>query len=142
MSMNMDKAKAKKQPKFGRHMKRTNLQFREAGLSPNLNSAHREGPQDGRMLLNEVTPVGFTFFAARPLMVGNEINVTVEHPTRFFSKARIVGCVEIPMSYGIVREEEFKYRVIVEFIPSGEEQKKELQNYFDLVQREVGRKVA
>jgi len=140
--MNLDKAKAKRKPKFGRHMKRTSLQYREAGLGTNLNAPKPLGHQDGRMLLNEVSQTGFIFFATTPLMVGNEISVTVEHPIRFFSKARIIGCVEIPMSFGIVREDDFKYRVTVEFVPSGEEQKREFQNYFELIQKEVGRKVA
>ncbi len=125
-----------KNPKFAKHLKRVTAQVsRSGGPTPETNP---KATDEARIVLNEMTKNGIVLFSSTPVRVGEEISIDVELPKKLSTKGRILACNDFQLNQNIVSPRPYRYRILVTFAGIAEEQRKELDQYYELVQKEVG----
>jgi len=70
---------------------------------------------DARILLNDITPQGLGLFSMEPILVGQNIAITLDHPSRIYLKGRVVHCQEFAVNSHIMSKDPFLYRVGIHF---------------------------
>lgn len=83
----------------------------------------------GRLVLSEMSDSGLFLFCQKPVMVGESMSVTLEHPRRFFVKGRVISCQEILPPSKIISAEQFAYRLEIEFIMESEEEREAIRAF-------------
>ncbi len=125
-----------KKPKFARHLKRVTAQVSRSGAQAPDSSPN--GTEEARIVLNEMTKNGIVLFSSNPVRVGEEISIEVELPKKLSTKGRILACNDFQLNQNIVSQRLYRYRILVTFTDIADEQRKELDQYYELVQKEVG----
>jgi hypothetical protein len=99
---------------------------------------------DCQVVLNDFNPLGVALFSSSPLMVGDEVALTLEEPKQFYIKGRIVSCQEYDATSKVISQNTFSYRIGIQFKFETEEEKAEVKAYCDQIAQEslFGRKVA
>jgi Tfp pilus assembly protein PilZ len=69
-----------------------------------------------RVLLNDLSPKGIGLFSSAPMMVGQEVALTLEEPKRFYVRGKIVWCQELDGGTHVLSEKKFTYRIGIEFV--------------------------
>ncbi|MEK6577674.1 MAG: hypothetical protein AABZ55_00480 [Bdellovibrionota bacterium] len=69
-----------------------------------------------RIILNDFTPKGLGLFCSSPLMVGQDIAITLEHPKRMYVCGRITWCQEHDPDSHVMSNNPFPYRAGVLFV--------------------------
>jgi len=88
-------------------------------------------PAPVRILLNDFSPVGVGVFSKIPLSVGQEIAVTFQEPRRFYVKGRILWCKEYHHGSPVMSDNNFSYRVGVEFVFESEEESQQVVKFYE-----------
>lgn len=120
------------------HMKRVMAQLKVvpqegAGLGNNSNQLF-----EARVILNDFSPTGVGLFMSEPVMVGELLAITVEHPKRFYCKARAVWCQVLTQEGHIISQQNYPYRIGLEFIfETPEEQASVKAFYEEIVQQHI-----
>lgn len=78
-----------------------------AALAPDLVPA--------RLILNDLTPKGARIFTSYPLMPGQQIQLTLEHPEYFYVRAQVVHCAQVSVSNKILSPQSFHHRIEIRF---------------------------
>ncbi|MCC7440791.1 MAG: PilZ domain-containing protein [Bdellovibrionales bacterium] len=80
-----------------------------------------------RLVLNDFGPKGIGAYSPEPVMVGQEVAVTIEKPTRFYCKGRVIWC-QLEESH-IISQAPFQYRMGIEFIFGSDDEKRAVEDY-------------
>jgi c-di-GMP-binding flagellar brake protein YcgR len=110
-----------------------------AELKP-LSQEFETGPAEKvRIILNDFSPTGMGFFSPVFLDFGFSLQITIEKPLFLQTPAAVVWCQEYQTSRKIISDRgKFTYRIGVEFLPQNEEQKAQIQTFFEtLIQKHV-----
>jgi hypothetical protein len=75
-----------------------------------------------RFVLNDMTAKGLNLFVPAPLMVGQELSITIEYPRSIFLKGRVHVCTEVVTSGRVMSEVKCAYRLAIELIFADEEE--------------------
>ena len=84
---------------------------------------------EARVLLNDLSPKGLGLFTIEPLVIGQEVALTLEEPKRFYIKARVVWCNEYDSDTHVLTDHAFSYRVGLEFSYETQEEEKGVIDY-------------
>jgi hypothetical protein len=101
-------------------------------------TSHLAGPQfaDGMVVLNDISPNGVTLMTSAPLMVGDQIALTLEKPKQFFVRGTIVSCIRHTADSKILSQSHYNYRIGIVFNFEAAEERKEVENYCASIQHE------
>jgi len=96
------------------------------------NGTQIKGAQRGtviaaRVVLNDFGPKGIGAYSPEPVMVGQEVSVTIEEPTRFYCKGRVTWC-QMEETH-IISQAPFQYRMGIEFIFANDDEKSAVEEY-------------
>ncbi len=109
-------------------------------------TGHARDPQfaSGQVVLNDFSPNGVSLFTHQPLMVGDEVSLTLERPKQFYIHGRIISCQEFDTNSKILTTNTPSYRVGVQFTFESERERAEVRSYCDYIVRDVlfGRRAA
>jgi hypothetical protein len=94
-----------------------------------LKAANNEEAANARVLLNDLTPKGMGLFCSKPMMVGEEVSLTLEQPKQFYVKGRVVWCQEYSVDSHVLSKVSYSYRVGIEFIFDTDEDRKTVEDY-------------
>jgi hypothetical protein len=102
-------------------------------------TGHARDPQfaEAQVVLNDFSPLGVALFSSAPLMVGDEVALTLEHPKQFYIRGRIISCQEIDATSKVLSQSVWHYRIGVQFTFETEEEKSEVRAYCDFIARDV-----
>jgi Tfp pilus assembly protein PilZ len=89
-----------------------------------------------RVILNDLTPKGIGLFTSSPMMVGQEIALTIEDPKRFYVRGRIVWCQEVANVNKVLSEHPFSYRIGIEFVVGSPEERQAIKTYCEELSRD------
>lgn len=81
------------------------------------------------VVLNELTPTGIQLFSRNSFSRHQELALNIPSLRNFFVKTRVVSCVEVPVSAGIVHAQTFSYRVGLDFIFQSETEAEAVREY-------------
>lgn len=95
------------------HIKRTKA---EIVLTEGLSMVGTGTSVPARVVLNDMSPKGLYLFASEQLALGQQIQLTLEEPRRFFAHGKVVSCQNIVMDRRVISEHQFPYRVGIEFL--------------------------
>jgi hypothetical protein len=90
-----------------------------------------------RVLLNDLNPKGMGLFSATPLMVGQEVAITLEQPQRIYMRGRIIWCQEYDVDSHIMSSHSFSYRMGIQFIFESAEDEKAVKDFCEQLNRDV-----
>ncbi len=90
-----------------------------------------------RVVMNDFNPQGVTLFSSVPLMVGDEVALTLEDPKQFYIKARIVSCQEFDVNSKVLAQNTFSYRIGMQFKFESEAERAEVRAYCDQITAEL-----
>ena len=82
-----------------------------------------------RIMLNDFTPISVDLFTNVKFPYHEEVSLTMEAPTRFFQKAKVVRCEQMIPNTKIVSETAFKYRMTIKFIFDSSDQEKAVLSF-------------
>jgi c-di-GMP-binding flagellar brake protein YcgR len=89
-----------------------------------------------RMILNDFSLGGMGFFSPLFMDFGTILGISLESPLLLKVKASVIWCAEFQTSRKIISSNgNFFYRVGVQFQPENEEEKKQIQLFFDELMR-------
>jgi hypothetical protein len=91
----------------------------------------------GRLLLNDISPKGLGLFSDQPIMVGQEIALTIEEPKRFYVRGRVVWCQEADADSHILSSHPFSYRIGLVFLFQNAAEEAQVKAYCDELARDV-----
>ena len=102
---------ARKQPReFELHVKRVRAEVR---IVEGFASKTEASP--GRMILNDMTPLGTYVFTRTPFREGQVLEVTINEPKLFYVKGRVICCERINPDSVVLSEDPVPYRVAIAF---------------------------
>lgn len=87
-----------------------------------------------RVVLNDFGPKGIGAYSPEPIMVGQEVSITIEEPTRFYCRGRVTWC-QMEESR-VISEAAYAYRMGIEFIFANEDEAKAIEEYCKELNRE------
>lgn len=76
----------------------------------------RPSISEARVVLNDMSPEGVGIFSSLPVLVGQEISLTMEDPRQVFLKGRVVWCQEFDVGSPVVSQHTFSYRMGIRFV--------------------------
>lgn len=82
-----------------------------------------------RLILNDMTARGVGLFVPDPILVGQEVSITLEYPRPIFLKGRVYACVEVMASGRVVSEVKCAYRLGIEFVFDSEEEEAAIREF-------------
>jgi hypothetical protein len=80
-----------------------------------------------RLFLNDISADGLGLFSGAPMMVGDEIALTMEEPKRFYVRGRIIACVEQNANSKVVSQSAPSYRVTIQFTFDGSAEREQVK---------------
>jgi hypothetical protein len=86
---------------------------------------------DCQVVLNDFSPLGVSLFSNTPLMVGDEVALTLEQPKQFYIKGRIISCQEYDATSRVLSKNTYSYRIGIQFKFETDEEKAEVKAYCD-----------
>ncbi|MCM2277219.1 MAG: PilZ domain-containing protein [Oligoflexia bacterium] len=101
------------------HIKRVGAELKVLGQGP------RQGAvAEARVILNDISHGGMGVFSSVPIVVGQEIAITLQEPRRVYLRGRVVWCQEYDTESPIISKNPFSYRmgVVFQFRDRQEEQ--------------------
>ena len=110
------------------HIKRV---VAELKLSARANIGASTGVVSARVVLNDFSATGVGLFATEPVLVGTEVSLTIEHPKRFYCRARIVWCQEQITEGHILSQTPYTYRMGLQFVFESEEEETAVRQYYE-----------
>ncbi|MGK5089275.1 PilZ domain-containing protein [Bdellovibrionota bacterium FG-2] len=118
---------------FPFHIRRVEAQFKVVTKRANP----LEDITTARVILNDLTPTGLGIFLPRPIMVGQEISITLEEPRQIYLRGRIVWCMEIDAgSHVISVNQRYSYRLGIQFMFESATEKEAVKQFVEQVTRE------
>lgn len=108
------------------HIKRVQAELKVVGTintTPHITQA--------RVLLNDLSPKGLGLFAANPIMVGQQIALTIEEPKRFYIRGRVIWCQEHDADSHVLSPTPYSYRIGIEFVFESREEEQQVAAYCD-----------
>lgn len=122
---NANKPKKKEQSNSTKHMKRVAAQVKIGGgmgLPPQMIQA--------RILLNDIKPTQVDIFATQPILVGQSVALTLDEPKRFYARARVVACKEVPTERKIITPVNYNFRMGLDFIIESQAEENALKDFY------------
>ena len=96
-----------------------------------------------QLVLNDFSPAGLSVFCDRPLLVGDEVAVSVQSPFRTYLRGRIASCQDFPSSSHVIAQtRDFRYRVGIRFVFENEEEAKTVRDLVETLHRDFIRAAA
>jgi hypothetical protein len=77
--------------------------------------ASQTPPVRARMILNDLTTKGTYVFSPIPFQQGDLVEVTLQEPTVFYVKGRVISCERVNPDSVILSEDPVPYRIAVAF---------------------------
>lgn len=119
-----------------KHKSRKRLKLQRVRAELKILDGLESSLTEARVVLTDVSPAGLGFFANVSLPVGQEISLTMEHPKRFYVKARVLGCQEHDIDSHVLSRDRFSFRLAVEFIFENDEERRQVRSYCEQLQNE------
>lgn len=91
---------------------------------------------NARVLLTDVSDDELRFFSEEFLQEGTPIAITMDIPVRFYAKAKVRWCKDIPQTGGIICAHKYAYRICVELVFDSEEQRAEVHGYTENIRKD------
>lgn len=112
------------------HIKRVNAEIKLLSLQaePQVTIA--------RVILNDLTPKGMGLFCASPLLVGQEVAITLEEPKRIYLRGRIVWCQEYDADSHVLSQQSYSYRMGIQFIFESPEEQVAIRRFCEQLENE------
>jgi hypothetical protein len=82
-----------------------------------------------RLVLNDISAQGVGLFAVEALTPGQTVAITLEDPYRFYVKGRVVWCQENDPESHVIHQQNFGYRVGVQFLIETPEETADVQKF-------------
>jgi hypothetical protein len=114
------------------HIKRINALIELLPLSEEKNPASAE-KVNIRLILNDVTTKGASFFARSPLTAGQKITLYLEEPTKIVIQAQVRWCQEYAANSHVLSQQPYSYRLGIEFILGSAEEQDAAKAFYDRV---------
>ena len=92
-----------------------------------------------RVLLTDVADGELRFFSEDFLQEGTPIAITMDIPVRFFAKAKVRWCKDIPQTGRIICAHRYVYRICVELVFDSDEQRTEVLGYTENIRKDFVR---
>lgn len=92
------------------HLRRIPVEMKESkssGLGTTINL------MPGRILSLDFTPQQLSVYSIQPLSIGTEISVTIDFPSRFYCKGKVVAIADWRRDSHIVADPVFPYRISI-----------------------------
>jgi len=114
----------KSHPKASLHLKRAKAEI----LVQQAQSTSSPVRILSRVILNDMTPLGLFVYTSVPLTPGQQIQLTMDSPARFFVHGKVISTQNVGVGSRVISEVSYPYRIqiLFEFKSSGDQ---------DLVQR-------
>lgn len=109
------------------HLKRVHADLQSIGESTSLPSVASEV----RLVLNDLTEAGFTFFSRKRLHAGQEVVLTLKDPRPLELKGKIVWCQEHEADGHVLSPEPFSFRAGLQLAFSSEEERAAFKAFCD-----------
>lgn len=90
---------------------------------------------EARVVLNDLNPLGMGIFSSEPLLVGQEIAITLTDPKRVYLRGRIVWCQEFDIDSHVISQNNFHYRAGIKFTFTSKEEEDAVRQYVDEMAR-------
>lgn len=113
------------------HVKRVNAEIKALG-PPQAPATVTQA----RLVLNDLSPRGLGLFASAPMLVGQEISLTIEEPKRFSVRGRIIWCQEYDAGTHILTDYPYHFRVGIEFLFETQEEENQVRDFCEEIERD------
>lgn len=77
-----------------------------------------------QIVLNDLSATHMIFYTSQALAVGDKVNVTFDHPKRFYGTGHVLWSEEVRGTHRIMGEVKYHFRARIEFTFENEEQAK------------------
>lgn len=121
----------RKRPVF--HLRRVEAELKLVSSMTNALNQTSAEVISARVILNDISEKGLGLFVSSPILVGQDVAITMEFPRRIFLKARVVFCQEIGTPQHILSENSFNYRIGLEFRFKSDEERNEMRAFCEEV---------
>ena len=118
------KKRERDRSRLGVHFKRIN-----ASIEVPLKEGSEKTTLEARVVLNDFSPKGVSFFSPELLPQGMAIVLTTAQPISIRLHGKIVYCQEANVTNHVISAIHFGYRVGMEFIPESDEERDALTRY-------------
>jgi hypothetical protein len=111
------------------HLKRVQAQIKilSQSVEPEITEA--------RVILNDFSPKGLGLFSSKPVLVGQEVAITLDKPRRIYVRGRVVWCQEYDAGSHVLSATSFSYRMGVQFVFETQEELQSIQEFCDELNR-------
>lgn len=122
--------------KTPRHLKRVAAQIKVLGMPGSEVDPTSNTVILGRLVLNDIGPRVVDLFGVKPILVGCEVSITIEHPRRFYCKGKVVACQELISDSHILSQNSFSYRMTIEYLFEDAEEQKAVREFYEEIHHE------
>ena len=89
---------------------------------------------EARLMLTDISPKSLNLFSVNPIMVGQEIGMTLEEPRQIYLRGRVVSCQEYDADSHIISVKPYSYRMQIKFIFETPEERERVARFvYELV---------
>jgi hypothetical protein len=95
-----------------------------------------------RVVLNDLRPVGIFLFTTAAFPLNQAVAFTMEEPKRFYVNGRIRSCQTLILDRKVISEENYQYRVGIEFEFQSKAEVESVRRYCDEIYQDIYKKAA
>ena len=92
-------------------------------------AAYQSDIIDCTIILNDLNALGVLLFSSKPLLQGQTVNRTIQHPKLFYVKGIISSCTQVLRPQAVLTTTSYPYRVYIRFQLKGFEELVVVRNY-------------
>ena len=125
---------ARKKSKSASYGVQLRCHYKRATALLNLRSPN--GPPEvitARVVLNDVNQKGLLLFSSIPLSLEQKVEIVMQDPHPFTANGTIRSCQQMAFDQRIISDQQFQYRVSVEFDVSTDEERQRIDLYCTVI---------
>lgn len=89
-----------------------------------------------RVMLNDLSPKGVGLFSPIAIQPGQEVQLTIEEPKRFFVRGKIAWCQEYDANSHVLSRDPYSFRIGIEFEFTSAEEERQVREHCTMLIRE------
>lgn len=129
------------QKRRDRERKRTRLHLKRVVAEIRIPAGNLGGQAQNlaaRVVLNDLSVKGVSVFSPVMLNAEQEVQITLDHPRKFFVRGRVAWSQEVVTETHVISQNPFRYRIGVEFSFTSPEEEEEVRKFVqELVQEHL-----
>jgi hypothetical protein len=89
-----------------------------------------------RVMLNDFSSKGLGIFSIIPVLVGQQVAITLQDPTRIYVRGRVVWCREYDADTHVLSSKAYSYRMGIQFVFDSPEEEQAVAEFCELIARD------